>query len=55
MAMAVSKYGSMNGTVSKPLSEDPEWKDFLEALKAARSEPAFRKAIAEFKRKHSGA
>ena len=38
----------------KPLLDNPEWKEFMEALKAAKSEPAFKEAIEEFKKKHSG-
>lgn len=37
----------------KPLSDTLEWKDFMEALKAAKSEPAFKEAIAEFRKKHT--
>ncbi|MBI3051814.1 hypothetical protein HYY74_05150 [Candidatus Woesearchaeota archaeon] len=38
----------------KPLADSAEWTEFMEALRAAKSEPAFRKAIEEFKRRHSG-
>lgn len=37
----------------RPLAEEPEWKDFMEALKAAKSEPAFKEAIREFRKKHT--
>ncbi len=35
----------------KPLSENPEFKELLEALRAAKSEPAFKEAIKEFRKK----
>lgn len=38
----------------KPLSENPEFKELLEALKAVKSEPAFKEAIKEFRKKHTG-
>ncbi len=39
----------------KPLASDPEFKELLEAIRAAKSEPAFKQAIEEFRKKHTGA
>lgn len=38
----------------RALAEEPEWKEFMEALKAVKSEPAFKEAIKEFRKKHTG-